>query len=896
MITMKGKNLSILLVVLLFFSAMVPFLVSAVKAQTVPNGPMVDEIDFFAEKDYAKVVNMLKTGDMDIYLSDISDPEVFQTQIKPATDLMYKTAYGLYDELTFNPVGPTYDNGELNPFSDAKIREAMNYIIDRNYIVNEIYKGLAKPKFTILSKAFPEYARLADEEMLIESKYAYNFEKGKEIIFEEMSKLGANFVNGKWYYNGNPVDIKFLIRTEDARKDIGNYVADQLEKLGFTVDRMYKTSREASPLWLFGNPADGQWTMYTGAWITLAISRDQSSDFSFFYTSMGLPFPLWQAYHPDPIFYDIAAKLAYGKWKTWDERTSLMKKALELSMKDSVRIFLVDQLSPYVMRKDVNVAVDLASAFNNPIWGMTIQKGNSYGGVIKAGNREVLVDPWNPVAGTNWVYDVAIEYIVEDFPYQYNPYTGLIMPNNFKTAEVDVPTGSPVIKSSDWLALKYTNGTITVPSDAFYAYNPVTDSIENPPVNTTAKVKVTINYGDVIGKVKYHDGTVMTLADFYLPYLLRFARANNASPWFDKSSVPDFDQWRSVFKGFKIVSEHPLVVEYYYDYLTLEAEDIVSYVADWPTIPWHVYAIGMIAEKNKQLAFSADKADALGVEWMNYIGGPSLPILANSLTEAMQEKFVPFSSVLSQYISSGEVEQRYQALQNWYNEKHHFFVANGPFYLDHADFTGHQAIIKAFREYQHKADTWAWLSSPPVPESEIKVPQSVVPGMDAKITVNVFYKGKSYPSDKIDYVEYLITDSANNILFKGEATNTGGSTYEVDLNSTQTGTLKPGSYKVTTIVVSKLVGMPGIKEETFIVIPELSYFQTLVSSLQNQLNSKISVLETSLDNVTSQVNSMRQSLTGINVAALTNLVYASLVVAIISILIALAAVYVAMKK
>jgi hypothetical protein len=42
----------------------------------------------------------------------------------------------------------------------------------------------------------------------------------------------------------------FLIRTEDERKLIGDYVANQLEALGFAVDRQYKTRTEASPIWV----------------------------------------------------------------------------------------------------------------------------------------------------------------------------------------------------------------------------------------------------------------------------------------------------------------------------------------------------------------------------------------------------------------------------------------------------------------------------------------------------------------------------------------------------------------------------------------------------------------------------------------------------------------------
>jgi len=106
-------------------------------AEEVPYGPWVDEVAFFAEKDVAKVVDMMEKGDMHLYFFDISDPDLF-ARVKASPHLKYKFAYGLYVELTFNPVGPVFKNGEFNPFCNPRIREAMNYIIDRKYIVEEI--------------------------------------------------------------------------------------------------------------------------------------------------------------------------------------------------------------------------------------------------------------------------------------------------------------------------------------------------------------------------------------------------------------------------------------------------------------------------------------------------------------------------------------------------------------------------------------------------------------------------------------------------------------------------------------------------------------------------------------------------------------------------------------
>ena len=121
-------------------------IVSEVAAEEVPNGPWVDSIAFEKEPDYSKLISRMKAGEISLYLIDIPDPELL-AEVAASPELKTKTAYGLYFELTLNPVGPVFKNGAFNPFSNPKIREAMNYIVDRKYIVDEIMKGWAKEKY-----------------------------------------------------------------------------------------------------------------------------------------------------------------------------------------------------------------------------------------------------------------------------------------------------------------------------------------------------------------------------------------------------------------------------------------------------------------------------------------------------------------------------------------------------------------------------------------------------------------------------------------------------------------------------------------------------------------------------------------------------------------------------
>ncbi|MCC6029464.1 MAG: ABC transporter substrate-binding protein [Candidatus Korarchaeum sp.] len=689
--------------------------VSAAPVEFKPNKyGWFDSIVFFGEPDHAKAVEMLIKGDMDVYFIDLSEPDLYR-KIKQSPELAYDFSFGLYYDLTFNPVGPTFPKtGELNPFSNKKIREAMNYIIDRDYIVNEILGGLGMPKFVPFIKLLPEGQRYLDVISKIESKYAYDFEKGKAIIESEMKKMGAELVGGKWYYKGKPVTLHFIIRVEDARRAIGDYISNQLERLGFTVDRMYKTSREASPLWIRGDPAEGKWHLYTGGWITTAVSRDDSDNFQFFYTpdSPMAWSPLWRAYKPDSEFRDIANKLAMKQFKTMEERDQMMRKALWMAIEDSARLWIVDQTAVWARRKGINLVADYAAGYAAASWAFTANKGK-VGGTARISSAEVIIDPWNPSGpnggASNWIYDVMIYgYALTDSAFLLHPQTGLAIPLNVKSVYMEVVKGTPTHQneeSKNWLTLKWVD-SVKVPPDAWASWDVkgqrmVTAKEANV---TEAKVKFVVNYGPVLGKVAYHDGSIRSLADFIFGYVVDHERMNPESKIYDESVADYLKSFYEPFKAWRIISTDPLVIEYYVDYIHLDAELIASAYTIWPSMPWHSYFIGVLAEENKELAFGADKANALNVEWMNYIAGPSLEILKKYLDKAYNEGLIPYPNFFKDYIKVEEAKRRYSLLRDFYNKYKHFFISDGPYYLAAADAIAHTCTIKSIRTLPYKIE------------------------------------------------------------------------------------------------------------------------------------------------------------------------------------------------
>jgi len=726
-------------------------------------------------------------------------------------------AFGSFSELTFNPGGPVSPDGRLNPFNVAKIREAMNLVVDRDYMAQEIYGGLGIPKYTNLNSNFPDYARYVDVAADMEAKYAYNFEAGKAIVDAEMEALGAEMVDGKWNYDGAPVVLIGLIRVEDERLQVGDYFGSVLEDLGFTVDYQYKTSAEAGPIWQKSDPDDVEWHFYTGGWITTVVSRDDATDYGLFFTNLYLPWPLFQYYDPDPAFFDVALALWNSDFTTMEERGDLFRQALPMSLESSYRIFLIDQLGFTPEVANLEVTYDLAGGVAGAqIYPYTIRFAGEEGGVVRWAQPSVLVDPWNPIGGSNWVYDQTPENATTDLGVIYNPYTGLEMPQRIESGAIQHVEGLPIGKTLDWVDLEVVS-QIDVPADAWGDWDATSQTFTPVGDGVTALLKSTVTYpSDLWTTITWHDGSPITIADFVMGMILTFDQAKPESPYYDEAQVSNLDAFMAVFKGVKIVSVDPLVIETYWDTFVLDAENNVSTWYpnyDYGTGAWHNLALGLQAEADAVLAYSPDKSEALGVEWTNFIGGPSLDILAGYLEQDVASPFIPYEPTLGQYITADEATTRYANLQDFYTARHHFWIGTGPFYLESVFPVEGTITLARYEAYPDPSDKWSGFAAPKIAVVDVTGPASVAAGEEATFDAFVTFEDAPYPAAEIDVVSYLVYDATNTLVLKGDATLVADGQYQITVDTTG---FEAGSNKVKVVVTSLLVSIPTIVDYEFV--------------------------------------------------------------------------------
>ncbi|MEZ4869578.1 MAG: ABC transporter substrate-binding protein [Caldilineaceae bacterium] len=789
-------------------------------------GDLVNEVVVVEEPSAAAAVTRLGVGELDVYAFAVTDPDIYQS-VSESSDLAYARSFGSTSELTFNTVGPIFEGtGKLNPFAVPHIREAMNWLVDRDYIAQEIQGGLAIPKYLPITASFPDYARLVDVARQLELRYAHNADHAREVISTEMEALGAEMVDGKWNYNGEPVEIIFLIRTEDERKAIGDYVSNLLEDIGFVVKRDYRAAAEASPIWIRGNPGDGQFHIYTGGWVTGAISRDQAGNFDFYYTPRGLAFPLWQAYTPTEEFDTVSDRLARRDFQSMDERRELFAQALELSLQDSSRIWLVDRLSISPYRADVSIVADLAGGINGSfLWPHTLRKAGANPESVTIAMPSILPEPWNPLDGTNWVYDQMLIRGTGDLDVLPDPYTGLSWPQRIERAEIFIKEGLPVAKTLDWVDLQFVD-TNEVPADAWIDWDPTAQRFitvgEKNPEGLTANRKAVVYYPADLYDLKWHDGSNFSVADVVMGLILTFDRAMEGSAIYDEAQVPGLEAFLQSFRGVRIAQTDPLVVEYYSDTYLLDAEQNVPaffpYYNQGPGA-WHTLGLGIMAESNKELAFSSDKADALEIEWMNYIAGPSLEILSKHLDEAATEDYIPYAPTLGDYITAEEAHTRWSNLQQWYGDKGHFWVGIGEFYLDAAYPVEGNVVLRRNPDYPDAADKWMRFSEPQIAQVELDGPGRVTIGDEASFDVLVSFKDAPYAVSGISDVTYLIFDARGELAQVGKAEAVEDGLWQVALNADVTAALEAGANRLEIAVVPNSVSIPSFASMEFITVP-----------------------------------------------------------------------------
>ena len=789
-------------------------------------GGWLDTIVIVQEPDSNSAVARLEAGDMHMYADDIAGEAALQAMA--SDNLQTRTQYGLFDELLFN-IGTCQDETLLNPFANENIRQAMNFAMDRSYVAQELYQGLAVPKYTTIAEASADRARFAKEIRLEEAKWGYDLEKAREAITAEMEGMGATMDGGVWSFNGAPINVVVLTRNEDTRLLIGGYMATQLEELGFQVERVERTSAELSPIWNAGDPTLCEWHLYTGAWSQTAIDRESTFSFEQYYTNRVLPWPLWALYAPPAELDDASAKIFNGSFASIDERNELFRTALPLSNEYATRNWITSRTTVVPFRNEVAVTTDLAGGVSGAaLWSKTIRFADEVGGSMNVGLPSVFTEPWNPFGGSNWVFDQMIIRGVGDLGIYSDPNTGLGILGRIERAELTVREGYPMAVSSDWVTLAF-EPEVVVPDDAWAGWDAENQvfltAAEVYTETQTALVKSTVYYpADLYTTVTWHDGSPISAADFVMTMITQFDLGDPASANFDEALVPTREQFLASFRGVRIASVDPLVIETWSEAGSLDAENAVSSwwpagVYDYSDTAWHNMSLMLLGDANGAFAFTPEKAEAAELERANLVAGPSLEIMAGELISATADAYIPYAPTLGQYVTAEEATARYDNLAEFARRYGHYYISTGPYFLSGVFPVEGQAVLSHYAAHPDLASRFSGFAAPAFPVTEIDGPARVTIGEEAAFDIFIDVFDGPYPVADIEAVNYLVFGADGALVAEGVAEASEDGVWQAVLGSDVTGAMAEGANRLDVVVVSKLVAIPGLSSFEFVTAP-----------------------------------------------------------------------------
>ena len=446
-----------------------------------------DSVKFIQYLDENTALEEVRNGNLDVYYYTISPDRLETHQAREGLQVFDST--GVRYSILVNPA----EADEFNPFSSKEIRFALNYLIDRKLIVNELMGGYGAPIISYYSTSEPEYLSVIEQLELFNFKY--NPELADKIITKILKEKGATKINDKWIINEKPIEVTIFIRSDDpVRKSIGEILSVELEKIGFVIKKDFGDLNKAFVVVYGSNPADLKWSLYTEGWASSAFVRYDSIGlgqmYSPWFSNMpGFNDPTYWNYKNDRLD-EITQKIYIGDFESSEKRSELIQEAVVEGVNESVRIFLASKIDQYVVNEKVSGIVnDFGAGVPSRFTPINAKSDDNE---FAVGVKQIYQGAWNPIMGLTDTYSRHIWGIISDPGSFKHPFTGETLPIR---ATWDVETAGP-------------DGKLDIPQEAI-TWNPELQQWDNVSSNSVATSKVIFDFKFS----NWHNGQKMDMND-----------------------------------------------------------------------------------------------------------------------------------------------------------------------------------------------------------------------------------------------------------------------------------------------------------------------------------------------------------------------------------------------
>ena len=765
-----------------------------------------DSVKFIQYLDENTALEEVRNGNLDMYYYRISSDRLENSQAREGLQVFDSTG-GSYSILV-NPA----ESEVFNPFSIKDVRFALNYLVDRKLIVNELMGGYGSPIISYYGPSDPEYLTILQE--LEKFNFKYNPNLAEEIITKSLKEKGAVKVDEKWEINGSPIEIRIFIRSDDpVRKSIGEILAIELERIGFTVNKDFGDLNKAFVIVYGSNPSDLKWNLYTEGWARSAFVRYDS-------VGLGQMYSPWFSNMPgfnDPSYWnyenvkldELTQKIYTGDFETVQNRSELIQDAVVEGINESVRIFLASKIDQYVVNEKISGVVnDFGAGVPSRFTPINAESQNDE---LVIGVKQIYQGAWNPIMGLTDSYSRHIWGIVSDPGTFKHPFTGETFPVR---TNWQVETAGP-------------NGSLVVPTDAVM-WNPISQKWENIKQDTMAKSKVTFDFD--FGK--WHNGQKIDMNDIMhsLYFTIEWGTQTDENDrTFDTEFTPRAAQSIQTIIGVKQIDED--TIEVYVDFWHFDEGEIADWAVIWNTMPWEISAAMEKAVLDGKVSFSRSGATSKNVNWLSLIIPNDANLIKDYLKEFRDSKHIPVS-LEENNLEPKYFQERFDSSIEWIDENNHAVISNGPYYVESYAPESRTITVSAFNDksYPFRAGSWSEFENPEFPIiSGIELEDVIERGgefsieVEAKNTDSILYFLTNSQGDMVSSESIDVIDQKININIDSEKLQTG--TGNVKVFAVSNSVLKPDFYESSFIVTEKKTDLPESSSQDIEILENESSYE-----------------------------------------------------------------------
>ena len=836
--------------------------IGAIVAQ--PKGPIVDKILFNAKSQEDLGLMDVATGKSDIWNYGTAG-NVFKrlpADIRSKLEV-YSVSGASYLGLYLNPYpdkAPYLSDPKLdasgaarfNPLAMRKVRYALNWLIDRQKVVDEVFDGAGIPMFTPVVPGLPNASHFglvaAKQGMTASGDEARALSDIDAAMREAaaLPELAGRLAKGDpwWTFDGAPVTIRFVIRADDpnARLPLGRYVADRIEKAGIKVERLEYDRSKASGLVNRTNPASNQWSMYTEGLGSNETNAYWEMTIAYDYAPWASVMPggnkkdFWS--YANPELDRLTQAIADGKVASSGDYWDKLLGATDLGVRESVRIIIAAKTSYLAAAKD-RFASRMAYGL-----GDGIDKWSTYTADVKAESSgpdagkkllrltgfssrgSLFMNAWDPIGpdGFGDTYSGAIIKQLSDLELEPNPATGI-----------------PMAVRATWSGLKSGSAALAVPAQAVlwnaqsqkwesgYAYVKGSNggySYKNVASPTAAsQATFAFRYGS------WHHGRPVDQSDYRyalaFPYEIAFDKGN-ADRAYDPSYASSVNPRLARAKGYLFNKDgsitawsdavYPMDDAYLAGMMVPTLQ--VAAIDSGAVLPWEVLEAlkSLVAESSASGTSYSYNSDGHFAE-IDLLNPKLVGDIKAKLNEFIGARRVPAS--LAGFVSPDEAVRDYRLTLAWLEKHGNAYISNGGFFLDRYDPAGNTGILSAFRDpsYPFEPAYRARILRMDYSRVDSVAVADYKKGQNLKITVAVsqvsYPQNQATPASKAAVGVSLMAGAKEIKVF---AKIVGPGSWEATLPSQALDALSTGTY---TVVAESSLGAgdsPGVGSSTLLKI------------------------------------------------------------------------------